>query len=858
MNTATVANFNVRSVTLSLILLVSSCVSGVVFAQTGGTAQTHNTVSLADTYNVVDPNVTMEITGALASGSTDRVYDLTFLSKQGGTGTATDNFIVEDIYYTPTNRRSGATDPEASLSLFGYPTGTSLSADFAEFSDSTFTYQWQNYDYDYDGPSWAEFDTATYDGTTVSGTVAAAAENKPIRLEIKITDTTGGGGTTLHYLTPKASSSSFAVQFTVPSDTFATLVVPSSSFKIDGGNNVAAHWSNIVDFINQQLDKNEKADITAAILSRAGLTDVDYSNESDYQDAFAGAGSQSNVTDIQAVINSVNASVDAIAEVVAAAGGNASEITIADLNAITGLSGVIDGYLSAYQAAIATSTVGSLSTVTDIEQLIDGTNTAISSAIPDSCDSEEDCTSIAVTTAAARETVSIRLFSDKNDGLSGINVNFDTGDASCRSVSATFSGTTSLGTVVDNGINSAIVDISATEAGYVTLSCVYTKAGDYTIVVNGSFDGYGWQAEDTANVSAITAVNQWSNDITSLQGAFKGHSALISVPSLPSGVTNTASMFEGAAVFNQDIGDWDTSAVTGMSSMFEGATAFNQDIGDWDTSAVTGMISMFEGATGFNQDIGDWDTSVVEDMSSMFDGATAFNQDIGDWDTSVVEDMSSMFKGATAFNQDIGDWDTSAVTDDMSSMFHGATAFNQNLSRWDVSNVTNMTDIFASAELSVNHYDALITSWGSQLQEKSKSLVDLDFNGGTSKFCEATDPGVSDGNQDCYPRITRVTLAVGDGTDTLALTVTFSEPVFANANGTGALEANDFDVIFSHRVNGALYSGTPTSISQNGNSYTLGVSIFGLGITVDNDLVIKVLPKADSIYDANDNDASDS
>ena len=716
MNTATVANFNVRSVTLWLILLVSSCVSGVVFAET---AQTHNTVSLADTYNVVDPDVTMTISGSLSSSNTNnRVYGLTFLSKQGGTGTAPDNFIVEDIYYTPTNRRSGAdpaTDPEASLSSF----------------------------------------TST-------------------------------------------SSNSFTAQFTVPADTFATLVVPSSSFKINGGNNVAAHWSNIVDFFDQNLP-SEQADITADILYQAGLKNVDVVNQGAYQDTFADASSLSDVTAIQTVIDSVNASVDAIATVAAAAAdGDASEITIADLDAIIGLSGVIDNYLSAYQAAIAGAGAGSLSNATAIQTLITNTNTntAISDAIPSGCDSDEDCTSIAVTTTVAGETVSIRLFSGTDYGLSGINVNFDTGrGGSCSLVSAIEGDDgASLGTVVDEDASgndvSAIVDISATEAGYVTLSCEYTTVGSYTIVVNGSFDGYGWQTVSAANVgaanvAAITAVNQWSSGITSLQGAFKGHSALISVPSLPSGVTNTASMFEGA--------------------------------------------------TGFNQDIGDWDTGAVADMSSMFKGATAFNQDIGDWDTGVVEDMSSMFDGATAFNQDISQWDISSVTG------------------------TGMNDMFNSAELSVNHYDALITSWNTQLQAEGKSLLDLNFNGGTSKFCEAADPVVSDGDQDCYPRITRVTLAVGDDISTLALTVTFSEPVFANYNGTGALEADDFNVTISDSLgaNGAtLANGTPTSISQNGNSYTLGVTIDG---TLQDDQIITVLPAAaDSIYDAGGNEASNS
>ena len=252
-------------------------------------------------------------------------------------------------------------------------------------------------------------------------------------------------------------------------------------------------------------------------------------------------------------------------------------------------------------------------------------------------------------------------------------------------------------------------------------------------------------------------------------------------------------------------------------------------------------------------------------MRSMFEGATAFNQNIGGWATAAVTNMHSMFYGATAFNQNIGDWDTSAVTK-MDSMFEGATAFNQDLSNWDVSEVTEMANIFSSAELSANNYDALITSWNTQLQKESKSLQSVSFNGGNSRFCETAidtnqDPsGSASTVYDCSPSITRVTLANVPSTN-LALTVTFSEPVFANNDGTGALEADDFVVSITdsdtETGTGATLDGTPTSISQQGNSYTLGVAISNGGALQD-DQVIEVLPVADRIYDANGNAASGS
>jgi hypothetical protein len=79
----------------------------------------------------------------------------------------------------------------------------------------------------------------------------------------------------------------------------------------------------------------------------------------------------------------------------------------------------------------------------------------------------------------------------------------------------------------------------------------------------------------------------------------------------------------------------------------------------------------------------------------------------------------------------------------------------------------------------------------------------------------------------------RVTLADDHST----ITVTWSKPVFTNADGTGALTVNDY--VLGITGSGASLAATPTSISQNGNSYTLGLGLTG---TLNSDQVISVLP----------------
>jgi surface protein len=289
-----------------------------------------------------------------------------------------------------------------------------------------------------------------------------------------------------------------------------------------------------------------------------------------------------------------------------------------------------------------------------------------------------------------------------------------------------------------------------------------------------------------------------------------------------------------------------TGQVTCMSNIFRNDSQFNADISNWDTSQVTRMRSMFYKATAFNQDIGGWDTSEVTNMAYMFHEATAFNQDIGDWDTSQVARMDYIFSAGSALNQDLSHWDFSGVAKENH--------------QFDTFSLQDM--FYYESALSVDNYDALLTSFS----QSGVNLVNYNFSGGTSRFCESAthndeDPFYTDiyNNEtiyDCSPRIIRVTLDdLASGS--LTLTVTFSEPVFNSSTTGGALETDDFVVSIttaSGSVGASLDSPTPTSISQNGNSYTLGVTISG---TLQDDQVIKVLPAAaGSIFDADGDAAS--
>ena len=280
--------------------------------------------------------------------------------------------------------------------------------------------------------------------------------------------------------------------------------------------------------------------------------------------------------------------------------------------------------------------------------------------------------------------------------------------------------------------------------GYVgNAAHTYTTAGTYTVSITGDFPRIYFDGRGDRN--KIISIDQWGDIAwSSMESAFAGCVNLgytaTGSPDL-SGVASMASMFNGAAAFDGNIGGWDVSQVVDMNNMFAGAGSFNQNIGGWEVGQVTDMNIMFAFAESFNQNIGGWEVGQVTDMTGMFLRAESFNQDIGGWDVGQVTDMNNMFASARSFNQNIGGWEVGQVTD-MTGMFLRADSFNQDIGDWDVSLVRDMASMFTGITLSTENYDALLSGWSTIDDDESALRFGVPFGAGSSKFCNIRAKGV--------------------------------------------------------------------------------------------------------------------
>lgn len=214
------------------------------------------------------------------------------------------------------------------------------------------------------------------------------------------------------------------------------------------------------------------------------------------------------------------------------------------------------------------------------------------------------------------------------------------------------------------------------------------------------------------NQGVTTATATWKvenvQDMTSMfEGAidFTGTADLSWVTT---DLVKANSMFKGAVKFAQDVfvSGSDTAKVTDMASMFEGATLYNSAEIGFYTDKVTSMNSMFKNAAAFDKNIGVvtataeiWNVGNVLDMTSMFEGAVAYDNNNGDatqninsWNVAKVTSFTNMFKGAILYNKTLSGWSVDSGTN-FNDMFNGATAFKRNLCAWQahgfVSSETN-------------------------------------------------------------------------------------------------------------------------------------------------------------------------
>jgi len=200
-------------------------------------------------------------------------------------------------------------------------------------------------------------------------------------------------------------------------------------------------------------------------------------------------------------------------------------------------------------------------------------------------------------------------------------------------------GSVGLNAVIDWGDGSP-TQTATTGQNY---AHTYTTGGIKTVTINGTLPTFG--GVSGVDFTALVSVSSFNSTTTSLENAFLAASNLTTVPTtLPSSVTNTSYMFNGASSFNQDISSWNTANVTNMAGMFMGPSSFNQDISTWDTSNVTNMDSMFIFSGAFNQNLSPWVTGLTAQPTSFSSSANYL------WEADKATKYPFLSDGTTRIN----------------------------------------------------------------------------------------------------------------------------------------------------------------------------------------------------------------
>ena len=146
--------------------------------------------------------------------------------------------------------------------------------------------------------------------------------------------------------------------------------------------------------------------------------------------------------------------------------------------------------------------------------------------------------------------------------------------------------------------------------GYRKLAHRYESSADNYIIKIYGVTGWGESEGADSGQSKVTHVNKISENVTELDGAFKG-----------------------ATNFNQDISGWNTTHITSMKNLFSGATSFNQDLSNWNVENVTDMSGMFNGASVFNSDLSEWCVSSLNEQSNFSTDSSLNSENIPSWGT---------------------------------------------------------------------------------------------------------------------------------------------------------------------------------------------------------------------------------
>lgn len=363
----------------------------------------------------------------------------------------------------------------------------------------------------------------------------------------------------------------------------------------------------------------------------------------------------------------------------------------------------------------------------------------------------------------------------------------------------------------------------------------YTTYGDFTIRVSGDATAYGvGNGAALAGAGLITNVTSWGSlGITSYSGAFSGCSALISIPlQLPSTITNTSYMFNGAYKFNNSLSTWIMTDVTDVTQMFQnciilntpaklpiiasGVTGYDNlgtitsmnitvNISSLNNSVVSLPFTMDSSGSGILIDWGDslFDIWTSSGPRPSHNYTALGNYTIGIFGTAVsygvglagsgnVEAIgSSLITGVTAWG-DLGLTSLSgafylnnnlttvpssipSTVTNLSAMFYGATSFNSaNVTTWDISNVTNTSQMFSCANRfnqDISNWDtSAVTSMDSMFSDAYSFLQDLSA-WDVSNVTVATDM-FNNSQVVSQPIFTDIT---DQGTDTLAFISTFTD-----------------------------------------------------------------------------------